>query len=59
VTFVNDLRTGRALPDDIHHHIAVWHDGLDDGVPLHEFLGMSWDEYRAWAERGELPSALS
>lgn len=27
--------------------IDQWHEG-DDGVELHEFLGMTWDEYKNW-----------
>ncbi len=42
---------------DIHEAIAAWHDGDGDpeGKPLHEYLGMSWDEYKVWAETSELP----
>lgn len=31
--------------------IDKWHD-TDQSQPLHEFLGMTWDEYAAWVEAG-------
>ncbi len=41
---------------DIHEAIAAWHDHVDDGkTQLHEFLGMTWDQYKRWAEKGVLP----
>ncbi len=39
---------------DIHVAIGRWHDGDGEGLPLHEYLGMTWAEYAAWAETGEL-----
>lgn len=30
--------------------IALWHDGAGDGQELHEYLGMTWEEYAAWVE---------
>lgn len=32
-----------------------WHNSPDDGVSLHEFLGMTWDQYKRWVESVELP----
>jgi hypothetical protein len=54
-TFIDDLLSGRALVSDIDDYIDRWHDS-PEGSPeaamqLHEFLGMSWDEYRLWAEQ--------
>lgn len=40
---------------DIHAAIAAWHDGEGEQVPLHEFLGLSWEEYSTWVEGGPLP----
>jgi hypothetical protein len=58
-TYVDDVLAGRALAADIHDYIARWHDA-PEGSPeskleLHEYLGMSWDEYRLWAEK---PSSI-
>lgn len=37
---------------DIHDAIDQWHDdeGLSNDLELHEFLGLTWVEYKAWAE---------
>lgn len=35
------------LMDDL---IGRWHRGEGGGLALHEYLGLSWDEYAAWAE---------
>lgn len=36
--------------------IAAWHGDSDPlNRPLHAWLGWTWDEYREWIERGELP----
>lgn len=40
---------------DIHDAIDLWHEGAGEGQPLHEYLGMTWDEYRRWAESSVLP----
>lgn len=40
--------------NDIHDAIGRWHEGDGYGVELHEYLGMSWDEYARWAESGLL-----
>jgi hypothetical protein len=49
-TYVAQCLEGRATLDDIDTFIDRWHDGTDDRE-LHEFLGMTWDEYRLWVER--------
>jgi len=58
-TFIDDVLAGRALAADIHDYIARWHDAPDESpeaqLELHEYLGMSWEDYRLWAER---PSSL-
>lgn len=42
-------------PDEsILDEIEIWHAG-GSGMPLHMFLGMTWDEYRRWVE---VPGAL-
>jgi len=39
----------------IDDYVAEWHEKEDDGVELHDYLGMTWDEYSLWAEK---PNAL-
>lgn len=44
------------MKPDIHDAISAWHDASDDdGVQLHEYLGMTWEQYAHWAETGQLP----
>jgi hypothetical protein len=49
-TFIEMLVDGRALPDDADDFVDRWSDS-QDSRPLHEFLGMSWDEYSLWVEQ--------
>jgi hypothetical protein len=30
--------------------LARWHRGEGRGKPLHEWLGLSWEEYTKWSE---------
>lgn len=50
--FIQNCLTGDALLDEIDDYIDEWHDG-DSELPLHDYLGMSWDEYAAWIESPE------
>ena len=47
--FIQNCLTGDALPDEIDDCIDQWHDGSSE-LPLHTYLGMSWDEYATWIE---------
>ena len=50
-TFIDLVRMGKADPDDIDNYVDAWHDsGPDETRKLHEFLGMTWDEYARWVE---------
>lgn len=59
MSFFDEYRRGVAQADEIHDHIAAWHDAPIGSpaaaVDLHEFLGFTWDQYRHWVTRGELP----
>lgn len=46
-SFIDLCLSGECLLEDIHDFIDEWHDG-DYPNELHEFLGMSWDEYSRW-----------
>jgi hypothetical protein len=46
-TFVDRCLAGEALLDEIDDYVDIWHSS-DAAIPLHEFLGLSWDEYSAW-----------
>ncbi len=45
--FIQKCLSGDALLDEIDDYIDEWHDS-DSDVPLHTFLGMSWEEYAVW-----------
>lgn len=53
-TFLEAVLEGSALWTDIDDWVDRWHE-TDDPGELQDFLGMSWDEYRLWAEQ---PAAL-
>lgn len=50
-TFVEDALTGVSGVEDIDSYVGAWHDGEGSDLELHEFLGMTWDEYRLWVEK--------
>jgi hypothetical protein len=56
-TFIDLVLSGRARISDIEDYIEEWHNLPEDapGVRLqvYEYLGMTWEEYRLWAERNE------
>ena len=45
--FMGLALNGRVVSDEIDDFVAAWH-ASDDPQPLHEFLGMSWEEYQLW-----------
>lgn len=51
-TYLDRVLGGTALLSDIDDYVERWHQG-DDPEPLHEFLGLTWDEYRLWTEQPE------
>ncbi|WP_068059187.1 hypothetical protein [Nocardia xishanensis] len=36
--------------DEIDDRVDAWHNGAGGGMPLHEYLGMTWSEYAEWVE---------
>jgi hypothetical protein len=49
-TYVEAVLDGSALAIEIDDWVDAWHSG-NDHLELHEFLGMTWDEYRLWTEK--------
>ena len=47
VDFMSLALGGRVVSDEIDDFVAAWHVG-NDLRPLHDFLGMSWEEYQLW-----------
>jgi hypothetical protein len=54
VTFVDRCLRGEATLEDIEDFVETWHKG-DDPRELHDYLGLTWDEYALSVER---PNAL-
>lgn len=50
MTWMERCLAGTSRPDDIDDFIGRWHDGDGQGMRLHEYLGLTWDEYARWAE---------
>lgn len=46
-TFMELARTGVVQPEDVDYWVCCWHGGQCD-EPLHDYLGLSWDDYAAW-----------
>jgi hypothetical protein len=47
MTFLDKCITGNVSEEAIHDFIDEWHTG-ESSLALHEFLGMTWDEYVLW-----------
>jgi hypothetical protein len=61
-TFFDLYSSGQALSDDIDDFIDSWHEGADlqaRSLPLHEYLGLTLDEYELWVHDPDvLPQIL-
>lgn len=40
--------------ETIEQYIEKWHEG-NSQQSLHDYLGLTWDQYKAWAETGKIP----
>jgi|JI8StandDraft_2_1071088.scaffolds.fasta_scaffold57040_2 hypothetical protein len=47
-SFIELALRGEVLSDEIDEFIEIWHSS-DPDCELHEFLGMSWEEYSLWS----------
>jgi len=56
-TFIDLVLSGHARASDIEDFIEEWHDLPEDSpeaqIEVYDYLGMTWDEYRLWAEHAE------
>lgn len=50
MTFMDDLRAGKVSPEDVNVYIDEWHWTPEDGLPLHSYLGMTYNQYAAWVQ---------
>jgi hypothetical protein len=51
------MRTETPEEKRINDLIDQWHEG-NTGVPLHEFLGMTWEQYGEWLESNLWPKHI-
>lgn len=51
--FIALAADGEVLPEEIDDFVDIWHDG-DGDQELHDFLGMTEDEYSLWVSNPEL-----
>jgi hypothetical protein len=59
MTFLHDVRIGVACLDDFPDYVERWHvDPKIGDMELHEYLGMTWAEYRDFMEFNALPEQL-
>lgn len=60
MSFVDLCLSGEVLEDEIDDFVDDWHEDEETTLELHEYLGMSWDEYSVWVTRPSiLPFILS
>jgi hypothetical protein len=51
-TFMSLVLDGYRLPEEIDDFVDEWHEGNGE-IPLHEFLGMTPEEYGLWIQGGQ------
>jgi hypothetical protein len=60
MNFVDLCLSGDVLEDEVDDFVESWHEDENSTQELHEYLGMSWEEYSVWATRPSiLPFILS
>jgi hypothetical protein len=50
-TFIELALRGEVVQDEIDDFVDEWHDDEQDDRALHEFLGMTQQEYELWVEQ--------
>lgn len=48
-------QSNTARRSNLDRLVDEWHNGAGAEEALHEYLGWTWDEYRAYVERGVFP----
>lgn len=51
--FYELYKNNKVTLDDIDDYIDSWHDG-DSKLTLHEYLGLTWEQYKKYVEVNEL-----
>ena len=47
--FIDDVLDGKASYDDLNEYFEQWHECGGCGVELHEYLGLTLEQYAKWA----------
>ena len=55
--FIAMCVSGDARTEDIDEFVDKWHEG-DTEVPIHEYLGMTRDEYFSWVQDPNVLSSI-
>jgi hypothetical protein len=46
-------------PLELDDAVTAWHEGAGADIDLHDYLGLTWEEYSAWIESGTYPKGTS
>lgn len=57
-TFVELLKEGIVKPSALDDFVEEWHERYNGDKSLHEFLGMTWEEYKKITDNPDLISSL-
>lgn len=52
-SFIQKCLRGEALYSDIDDYVQEWHEN-ETGIDMHEFLGMTENEYYSWVENADV-----
>ena len=55
--FIDLCLRGKAEASEIDDFVELWHES-GSTLPLHDFLGMTEEEYAAWVQRPDLLSHI-
>lgn len=44
------MKTITEINEEFDELVDAWHNAPEDGISLHTFLGMSWEEYAEWLQ---------
>nr|VFJ51971.1 MAG: hypothetical protein BECKDK2373B_GA0170837_103517 [Candidatus Kentron sp. DK] len=59
MNFIEECLHGDTLMDEIDDYVERWSDGEEGkGMTLHDFLGMTWEEYSIWGTRPSILPAI-
>ena len=51
--FIDDVLSGKASYDDLEDYVDQWHERGGCGVELHEYLGLTLEQYAKWSGNEE------